>query len=380
MAQKRKAQKSKKKSNPALLWIVGAVFVVSAFGFGIWAGMQFGPAGDVPKTEIAAATPSGPGTHKSPRQRDPLQQPSADNNPLDQAALNRLVSRIAEAPEAPEKASTEVPGPGPAAGLENEENVEADMPHKVARPQWVLNAVDTTVKAGQPMIAIVIDDVGIDRHRSDAVIRLPGPITLSFLTYAHDLDKQTATARARGHELMVHFPMQPISADADPGPNALWVRDTPVALAQKLDWGLARFGGYVGVNNHMGSRFTSDREGMDMVMTALANRGLFFLDSVTSANTAGPDAAAAAGVPVLKRDVFLDNEDTPEEVRYRLEQVEKIARQAGEAIAIGHPHDSTITVLRDWIPDAKARGFAIVPVSALVRKHYPKLWAAAGKS
>jgi len=120
--------------------------------------------------------------------------------------------------------------------------------------------------------------------------------------------------------------------------------------------------------------------GRHAVMAALGSRGLFFLDSVTAPDSAGVSTARAAGVPVLTRDVFLDNEDTPEEVRYRLEQVEKIALRTGAAIAIGHPHDATITVLRDWIPEAIARGFAIVPVSALVRRRYPALWEQAGRS
>ncbi|UUX50349.1 divergent polysaccharide deacetylase family protein [Nisaea acidiphila] len=359
MARKRKA--SSRFGTPVVMLAAGG-FIAAVFAAGLWAGMQFGQEPPAPRQQEAVM--------RSPadKQKPPL---PVSPGPADQAAMDRLVARVAE----PEKA----PAPEVKAVAQQAPRLrpDAEAPAQLA---WVQNALPTDLPSGRPMIALVIDDVGIDRRRSDAIVALPGPLTLSYLTYAKDLDRQTAAARAGGHELMVHMPMQPKSADADPGPNVLRVRDKPVDLAKKIDWGLSRFGGYVGVNNHMGSRFTSDRAGMNAVMEALKLRGLFFLDSVTAPDTAGPAAAEALGVPVLKRDVFLDNEDSPEEVRYRLEQVEKIARKSGAAIAIGHPHDATITVLRDWIPDAKARGFAIVPITVLVRRRYPALWQSAGRS
>jgi uncharacterized protein len=371
MARKRK---DKNRISTLALAAAGGAFVLAVFGVGLWAGMQFGAE---PPAEMPAGTSAGnDAPDKSPgsaRQAAALPAPEpAGPKPLDQAALDRLIAKVAE--PVPEENTKPVPAIIPPI----EPPVTDLVPSKT--PAWIRNAVVYKAEASKPMIALVIDDVGIDRRRSDAVVALPGPLTLSFLTYAHDLDKQTTAARARGHELMVHVPMQPKSADADPGPKVLRVRDTPVQLAEKLEWGLSRFGGYVGVNNHMGSRFTTDRTGMQAVMTALGGRGLFFLDSMTAPDSAGVSTARAAGVPVLTRDVFLDNEDSPEEVRYRLEQVEKIALRTGAAIAIGHPHDATITVLRDWIPDALSRGFAIVPVSALVRRRYPALWKQAGRS
>ncbi|MEP3115102.1 divergent polysaccharide deacetylase family protein [Nisaea sp.] len=361
MARKRK---DKNGINRLVLTVGGGAFVLAVFGVGLWAGMQFG----AEQATNGGAVDEEQGTALARKTPEfPIPEPVGPK-PLDQDALDRLIAKVAE--PAPEEAVSPVPVIIPPL---------AD-PTPVKKPAWIRNAIAYQAGAGKPMIALVIDDIGIDRRRSDAVVALPAPLTLSYLTYAHDLERQTAAARARGHELMVHVPMQPKSADADPGPKALRVRDNPVELAEKLEWGLSRFSGYVGVNNHMGSRFTTDMTGMQVVMAALGRRGLFFLDSVTAPDSAGVSTARAAGVPVLTRDVFLDNEDTPEEVRYRLEQAEKIARRTGAAIAIGHPHDATITVLRDWIPDAVSRGIAIVPVSTLVRRRYPALWEQAGRS
>lgn len=364
MARKRKA--GNRFGGPAIA-LAAVGFVAAVFAAGLWAGMQFG------------SDPEGPdvaGVRAPAASVDPVSAPAS--GPVDRAAMDRLVARVAE----PGAQRTPQPQPQPVMTLPAAPMSERAEPRpaRAREPAWIRNAVKLPDTPDRPMIAIVIDDIGIDRQRSEAVVDLPGPLTLSYLTYARDLVAQTSAARAKGHELMVHVPMQPKSADADPGPNVLRVRDTAADLARKLEWGLSRFEGYVGVNNHMGSRFTSDRPGMNAVMGALQSRGLFFLDSVTASDTAGPAAADAAGIPVLKRDVFLDNEDVPEEVRFRLEQAERIARRTGAAIAIGHPHDATITVLRDWIPDAKSRGFAIVPITALVRQRYPELWQSAGRS
>jgi polysaccharide deacetylase 2 family uncharacterized protein YibQ len=233
------------------------------------------------------------------------------------------------------------------------------------KPVWEQNAVPVAVKPGQPMIAIVIDDMGIDRNRSAQAAALPGPLTLAYLAYADDLSRQTAQARTAGHELLAHVPMEPSSASTDPGPNALLTTLSGAELARRIAWNLDQFGGFVGINNHMGSKATSDAEAMRAVMAELSKRGLLFLDSRTSGATVARDEAERTGIPALKRDVFLDHDPSPIAVRAALLKTEKTAEEQGYAIAIGHPKDATIAALAEWLPDVKARGFAIVPVSAL---------------
>ncbi|MEQ9606367.1 MAG: divergent polysaccharide deacetylase family protein [Kiloniellaceae bacterium] len=233
---------------------------------------------------------------------------------------------------------------------------------------WQQNAIAMAPAEGKPMIAIVLDDVGVNRRGARNAIELPAPLTLAFMTYADGLAKMTAEARKHGHELMLHVPMQPMSETMDPGPNVLR-DDLPAAeLVQRLGWGLARFDGYVGINNHMGSRFTASPEGMALVMRELKARGLLFLDSLTAGNSVAGEAAARSGVPYAVRDVFLDNEpDDLAAIHRQLAILEQTARQRGYAIGIGHPHDGTVTALQQWIPEMRARGFALVPISAIVR-------------
>lgn len=229
---------------------------------------------------------------------------------------------------------------------------------------WLHNAVSVSVASGQPMIAIVIDDMGLDRARSERTTALPAPLTLAYLAYARDLDAQTAAARTAGHELLVHVPMEP-GPGTDPGPNALLTSLSPEELARRIDWNLSQFTKFVGINNHMGSKATSDRPSMAAVMVKLRDRGLLFLDSRTSSTTVAYSEAKKQGIPALRRDVFLDHDPSPIAVRAALDQVEEIARRRGHAIAIGHPKDATIEALTEWLPDVRARGVALVPVSAL---------------
>ena len=232
---------------------------------------------------------------------------------------------------------------------------------------WLRNAVPPPKTGGHPMIAIIIDDLGIDRKRSERVAALKGPLTLSYMTYAEDLARQTHDAHSHGHELMVHVPMQPESPTFDPGPEVLEVGQSPEEIRRRLDWGLSRFDGYIGINNHMGSRFTSQPAGMRVVMAELRRRGLAFVDSVTSEHSVGADVARQFGVPFTTRHIFLDNALGVTYVRAQLEKVEAHARKYGFAVAIGHPHDGTIEALAGWMPGLPARGFVLVPVSAIIR-------------
>ncbi len=206
-----------------------------------------------------------------------------------------------------------------------------------------------------------------DRPRSRRAWELPAPVTLSFLPYARDLREQAKAARARGNELMLHMPMEP-TGRADPGPNAILVSLSDTEIRQRVTADLDSFEGYVGVNNHMGSRFTAFKPGMETVLQIFKSRGLLFLDSRTTAQSVGDRLAQELGVPSINRNVFLDDEEQIGEVRKRLAETEEVARRQGFAVAIGHPHEATLQALGEWLPGLAAKGFAQAPLSAALRK------------
>jgi polysaccharide deacetylase 2 family uncharacterized protein YibQ len=236
----------------------------------------------------------------------------------------------------------------------------------VERPAWQKFAVPAPAFDGQPLIAVVIDDLGLDRRRSARAAALPGPLTLAWLPYANDVGRQAAAGRAAGHETLLHAPMQP-QGNENPGPHALTLDLAPDEVRRRVAGYLALLPDAVGLNNHMGSQFTRDRRAMAPVIAELKERGLLFLDSRTSGSSVAADAAREGGVPYAVRDVFLDNELDADYVTARLAELEAAARRQRAAVGIGHPHDVTLDALERWLKELPARGFALAPISTIVR-------------
>lgn len=243
----------------------------------------------------------------------------------------------------------------------------ADSPFAVA---WLAARPRLPGDASRPMIVVVIDDMGIDTRRTEAITRLPAPLTLAYLPYARHVQAQADVGRARGHSIMMHVPMQPDRMDIDPGPNVLRADIPASELAARIAANLDGFTGYTGINNHMGSRFTQNRAALDILMAELRRRHLFFLDSKTHPRSAAGTAALTAGVLTATRDVFLDHVETPEAVAAALLKTEQAARRQGSAIAIGHPKDVTIAGLSRWLPGLAAKGFDVVTLDDLLRRRY----------
>ncbi len=231
-------------------------------------------------------------------------------------------------------------------------------------PPWKRYAVKIPdVAPGTPMIAIVIDDVGLNKGRVQQLADVPEIMTLAFLPYANGLADSVRLTRDKGHEVMLHLPMEPTRKTANPGPNAL-LKDLGLAeIRKRTIANLDRFSGYVGVNNHMGSKFTAYEEGMAVVMDVLRDRGYLFLDSKTTSKSVGYKLAKERGMPTGIRDVFIDNAINEVAILKQLQVTEKMAVKNGLAIAIGHPHKETINALKKWMPEAVNRGIRFIPIS-----------------
>jgi polysaccharide deacetylase 2 family uncharacterized protein YibQ len=279
-------------------------------------------------------------------------------------------ARIEDLPGLPRYTEAE-PGAPSATIEEKPRAVSPQVAAAAAQPEqaWRRYAVPFRDLNSRPLIAIVIDDVGLDRPHSKRAWELPGPLTMSFLPYAKDLREQARNARAHGQELMLHLPMEPVGR-ADPGPNALLVMLGDADLRARVTAALDSFDGYVGVNNHMGSRFTAFKPGMETMLRLLRQRGLLFLDSRTSAQSLGNSLAQEMGVASLTRNVFLDDDMSIDQVRRKLAETEGVARRQGFVVAIGHPHEATLQALSEWLPGVAAKGMALAPITAVLRKRH----------
>lgn len=197
-------------------------------------------------------------------------------------------------------------------------------------------------------LAIVLDDAGYSEAVVALLSPLPSQVAVAVLPNAPASGTVAAKLRAQGRELLLHMPMEP-EGNGGPGPgeDALEVGLAPAEVRGRLEKALAVVGPVVGVNNHMGSRATSDPGLMASFMGALVGRGLYFLDSRTTPASVAERAAREAGIPALRRDVFLDVVEDEAAVRSALATAASLARSKGRAVAIGHVHPMTVRVLED---------------------------------
>src|SRR4051794_30869361 len=238
-------------------------------------------------------------------------------------------------------------------------------------PAAVPAATETVTPAGPvhgARIALVIDDLGHDVADLRPLEALGVPVTYSVLPYEQQTSEVVAELRQRKAEILLHLPMEPRNGE-NPGPGALRQGMSDGELRQRTEEALKAVPGAVGVNNHMGSLLSSEEGPMTAVLGVLAERGLFFLDSRTSAETVGYKVAIGLGIPAAERQVFLDDgEPGAEAVHVQFERLLTMARARGAAIAIGHPHPETLAALAREVPRARAEGVEFVPVSFLLTR------------
>lgn len=243
-------------------------------------------------------------------------------------------------------------------------------PRGDATPTWVQHSRPFDANDRRPRVAVVVGDLGLSSAATTAAIqRLPGEMTLAFSPYADGLDRLVAQARAAGHEVLLNLPMEPVDFPAsDPGPRTLLTSLTAQQNLERLDWVLGRVSGYVGVTNQMGSRFTAAPDALKPVLAALNERGLVFLDSRATPRSVVTKLAADIGLPRAAVDRQIDNEAARAAIDARLEEVERIARDKGSAVAMAQPYPVTIERLAAWGPSLEAKGLVLAPLTAVVNR------------
>ena len=218
-----------------------------------------------------------------------------------------------------------------------------------------------------PRVAIIIDDLGYNRKIAQKFLELDAVLTFSILPYSPFTKKIARSANEKGMEVMLHLPMEPIEYPAiDPGPGVLLMSMTPDELIKQLNQDLDAVPEIKGVSNHMGSKMTAESDQMYQIFSILKKRGLFFIDSRSTAHTVGRPSARLLKIPFAERDVFIDHKPNDEFIRRQLRTLVRIARKRGEAVGIAHPSKTTLRILREELPELQKQ-VQLVPVSQLVK-------------
>jgi uncharacterized protein len=216
-------------------------------------------------------------------------------------------------------------------------------------------------------LVIIIDDLGHDRASADALFAMPFALTVSVLPHLPFSAAVAEEAYRRGDQVLLHLPMESEADGAKPEQIELHAGMNSAQVGESLAGMLDTVPHTVGVNNHQGSRATSDSALMAELMLALHERGLFFIDSRTTAATVAYDAAKRAGVPAASRKVFLDDTPSRDAVLAQLDLAARDASRDGFAIAIGHPHPTTIAALAEGVPRLEARGIRLAFASEVIQ-------------
>lgn len=243
-------------------------------------------------------------------------------------------------------------------------------PRQAPHPLHIAKGSETAERvapAAAPRAAIVIDDLGQRTSDLEKLAALDIPLTIAVIPGLPATAATVREASRLGIEMILHQPMEPREeAGKNPGTGVLLTGMSAEEVRGRLRESLAAVPGAVGVNNHMGSRFTEDAAGLAALMAGLRGRGLFWLDSRTTASTRGSEVARNAGVPAIERDVFLDAKVNAGFTRRQVRRLLALARTRGSAVGIGHPHPQTIAALQELRGELLDSGVTLVPLSALV--------------
>jgi polysaccharide deacetylase 2 family uncharacterized protein YibQ len=212
-----------------------------------------------------------------------------------------------------------------------------------------------------PLAAILIDDMGYNLHINNNFLNLEAPLSFSFLPNAPYTPELAKKAKNLGKDVLIHLPLEPLNSAIDPGPGVLYLKMDFDSMLQLLKKDLDAVPCAIGVNNHMGSKFTTNEKGMELILTEIKRRGLFFVDSKTTHNSVGYLTARSMGIPAAERSIFLDHDAQQESIRKEIKKMVKLSMKHGTVLAIGHPTPNTWKVLYDELPSIRKQ-IKIVPV------------------
>ncbi len=210
----------------------------------------------------------------------------------------------------------------------------------------------------------MLDDFGASWTNVDRCLSLPNAVAIAVIPHLPASRRVAQAAADRGFDIVLHQPMEPHEFPKEnPGKYGIYVNQSAGEIAALIAENISTLGvPIVGVNNHMGSRATEDERVMRLFFDVFP-KDLFFLDSRTSAGSVAYDEARRHGIAALKNNVFLDHVMDRAEIERSFDQLIRIARVRGFAVAIGHVQSTpTIETLELRLPNLADHGAQLVRV------------------
>lgn len=220
---------------------------------------------------------------------------------------------------------------------------------------------------GGKRVAILIDDIGYDPEALRRLLAIEVPMAFSVLPHTPHARSSAEAIHRAGREVLLHLPMEPHGyPDRDPGRGALFASMTARAIRQTLLEDLQSVPHARGVNNHMGSKFMEERDPLRIVFAVLQERGLFFVDSLTTEASVARELAAERSLRFAQRSFFIDDAEDHSRAVMHLERLLDTRDSWSEMLLIGHPYPETVSALEETIRRFPAAGIRVVRLVDLV--------------
>ena len=214
-------------------------------------------------------------------------------------------------------------------------------------------------------MAVVIDDLGPNLRHAERLLGLDRALTLAVIPWQIHSEEIVQMASEVGAEAILHQPMEAHHEEGSGMRGMIYLRMSEREIRETLAENLDAYAAVAGMNNHMGSALTEDERALGVVFEVLRARGLYFLDSRTSAQTVGRKLARIHGLPFFERDVFLDNESEHDYMVGMWDRFIGEARTRGYAVLIAHGRTESIDFLAARLPELRKNGFRLVRLSEL---------------
>lgn len=236
----------------------------------------------------------------------------------------------------------------------------------VTKPVSAVKKTTFPVVGGYRM-AIILDDWGENIALTRQAVDIGRPLTLSILPHLKYSGQIAELAHKNGLGVMLHMPMEPKKARERMAPQTILTTTPDADVVRFLNEALADIPHVEGVNNHTGSKTTSDRRVMKLVLGRLKELDLFFVDSVVTVETVGPEVAKETGIRFTKRNVFIDNKLERNAILAELERAKDLAIKNGQVVVIGHDKKKTLAAIKEAVPQLEKAGVRLVLVKDLAK-------------
>ena len=344
---KRTGLKASEKLNIAVIaaGIILAVTVILLMGVHVYAAYRASPPGGV----IQAPEPE---TEPETEPVVPAQMP-----PVEKAAP-------IDPPPQSEPVPVKVPAPDKPPISDKPQAPEKSLP--VEQKPMAAPAPERPPERSRGSLVFVIDDAGNNLRDIEPFLKFPGALTIAVLPGLPYSAETARRARAAGKEVFLHQPMEAMGP-SNPGPGAIRAGMTREEIRAVIIRNLEEIGPVAGINNHEGSRITADEEAMDSILGLCRERGLVFLDSRTTADTAAPQVARRFGMAIGERDIFIDNSTDRASMLGYINSGLLRAEQRGAVFMIGHASTAALApLLAELYPDLAKRGFLFASASRII--------------